>query len=109
MCGEAYAVSSVQSLFMGGVLGGCLAFGPLADAVGRRKAALLSAAILTVGSILLPVANGFPTIAALRFLLGLGNAGLSKYKIGWRKRYKTSKYQFSLPHNISFRSILSPS
>jgi len=50
-------------------------FGPLSDAIGRRRTAAIGWVIFTAGSVIAMTANGFEAVLLGRFLQGVGAAG----------------------------------
>lgn len=80
--GLTFAKSSVILLSSGvGAMVGALFFGWLADRIGRRRVFLATVALFTSGTGLLIFTPeqadlGFPYLAAMRFLIGLGAGGL---------------------------------
>ena len=85
--GEALAVADprdtqlVVSLFIAGMIVGELVFGPVSDAIGRRRTIVLGLAIYTVGTLLGMFAGSFETLLLGRIVQGIGVSGS---KIGSR-------------------------
>ena len=65
----------VLTLFFGGLTAGQLIYGPLADALGRKRAMALGLAVLALGSLVCFFATSFPMVLAGRVVQGLGAAG----------------------------------
>ncbi len=65
----------VLTLFFGGLTAGQLVYGPLADAVGRKRAMVLGLSVLALGSLVCFFATSFPMVLAGRVVQGLGAAG----------------------------------
>lgn len=65
----------VVTTFILGMMLGELVFGPLADAVGRKKAILAGLAIYVAGSLVASFATSFETLIAARIIQGIGAAG----------------------------------
>ncbi|KAI1904349.1 hypothetical protein AGOR_G00004740 [Albula goreensis] len=75
VCEKANFVGVAQTLFMGGILAGSLIFGPLAESLGRKRAAqipMVLMAVFTVGTALSP--NFYLYIAA-QFVVGVSYGG----------------------------------
>ena len=66
------AIKLSLSLFFGGFAVAQLVAGPLADAVGRRKATLIFLTIYLIGSVLASVATTVEAILAARLIQGIG-------------------------------------
>jgi AAHS family 4-hydroxybenzoate transporter-like MFS transporter len=69
------ALGPVFSAGLFGLMLGALAFGPLADRVGRKRIIVLSTAAFGLGTLATVWAEGASSLLALRFLTGLGLGG----------------------------------
>lgn len=84
-------VASITSLtLIGSVIGGAL-FGWIGDRMGRRTSLQLTLGLFAVGSILSAFSTNYPTLAALRFLTGIGlggewGAGMVLFNETWNPR-----------------------
>lgn len=65
----------VLTVFFAGSTGGQLLYGPLTDAMGRRKAMLAGLAVLAVGTLMSVFATSFAMMLAGRVVQGIGAAG----------------------------------
>ncbi len=65
----------ILTLFFGGLTAGQIVYGPLADALGRKRAMVVGLAILTLGSLLCFFATSFPMMLVGRVVQGVGAAG----------------------------------
>lgn len=65
----------VLTLFFGGLTVGQMLYGPLADALGRKRAMVLGLTVLTLGSLLCFFAQSFSMALLGRVIQGLGAAG----------------------------------
>jgi AAHS family 4-hydroxybenzoate transporter-like MFS transporter len=70
------ALAPVFSAGLFGLLIGSLLFGAVADRLGRKPALLLTGVCFGLFTLLTPLANSFESLAAYRFLAGLGIGGL---------------------------------
>jgi MFS family permease len=83
-------VASVTSLtLIGSVIGGAL-FGWLGDRLGRRQALLLTLGVFAIGSVTSAFAWNYASLAALRFVTGIGlggewGAGMVLFNEAWNK------------------------
>jgi MFS transporter, AAHS family, 4-hydroxybenzoate transporter len=72
------SMASFGPIFAAGLFGlmlGAMAFGTLADKIGRRWGIILPVLVYSVFSLLTPFAESFASLFVLRFLAGLGNGG----------------------------------
>lgn len=69
------ARQDVVTYIFGGLAVSQLVFGPISDAVGRKRAALAGFAIFLIGTALCVLASGFETLLLGRVLQGLGAGG----------------------------------
>lgn len=69
-------VGSLASWGLAGLVIGSFLFGSLADFIGRKKTIILSMIIYSVVTGLIGFSNGFTQFAVLRFVAGLGLAGV---------------------------------
>jgi MFS transporter, DHA1 family, multidrug resistance protein len=65
----------ILSMLFGGLTIGLLFYGPLSDAIGRRRALVLGLVLFVAGSLLCALATSFPMLLAGRLLQGFGAAG----------------------------------
>ena len=93
------APQSLSLLFGAGMLGavaGSAFLGPIADAFGRTRTLLLASAMfgaLTIGA---SVASDFTTLAAMRFLAGVGLGGVLPCAIALTSEYSPDQRRASL-------------
>ncbi|XP_038065659.1 solute carrier family 22 member 15-like [Patiria miniata] len=76
VCGNAYKVGLVQSIFMFGVLTGVMLFGMMADKYGRRKISLLGLILMSMFGMLSALTQSYVQFAVTRFLLGMATGGV---------------------------------
>ena len=84
------AMASFGPIFAAGLVGlmlGAMAFGTLADNIGRRWSVMLSVLVYGVFSLLTPLADSFASLLALRFLAGLGCGGTLPNVIALTREY----------------------
>ena len=82
--------SNTSLTLIGSVIGGAL-FGWIGDRMGRRTSLQLTLGLFAVGSILSAFSTNYPTLAALRFLTGIGlggewGAGMVLFNETWNPR-----------------------
>lgn len=65
----------VVMMFFGGLTAGQLVYGPVADALGRRRAMFVGLGVMSLGTLLCATATTFPVLLAGRLLAGFGAAG----------------------------------
>lgn len=65
----------VLTVFFGGLTAGQLCYGPLSDAIGRKRAMYVGLSVLAVGCVVCLTAAAFWIVLAGRFLSGVGAAG----------------------------------
>ncbi len=65
----------ILTTFFGGLTVGQLAYGPVSDAVGRKRTMYLGLGVLAMGTLLCLVAQSFAMMLVGRVLAGLGAAG----------------------------------
>lgn len=65
----------VVMMFFGGLTAGQLVYGPVADALGRRRAMFVGLGVMSLGTLLCATATTFPVFLAGRLLAGFGAAG----------------------------------
>ena len=65
----------ILSTLFGGLTLGLWFYGPLSDAIGRRRALVLGLVLFVAGSLLCAMATSFPMLLAGRLLQGFGAAG----------------------------------
>jgi DHA1 family bicyclomycin/chloramphenicol resistance-like MFS transporter len=65
----------ILTVFFVGITFGQIFYGPLADAVGRRRAMVAGLAVLAAGSLVCLFATSFPTLILGRLVQGVGAAG----------------------------------
>src|ERR1700710_3074769 len=69
------ALGPVFSAGLFGLMIGALAFGPLADRIGRKKIIVLSTLAFGIGALITAFVQDVNTLLAIRFLTGLGLGG----------------------------------
>src|SRR3979409_1453043 len=69
------ALGPVFSAGLFGLMIGALAFGPLADRIGRKKIIVLSTLAFGIGALVTAFVQDVNTLLAIRFLTGLGLGG----------------------------------
>lgn len=77
ICGKAYQVRVVQSVFMSGVMTGAFVFGYISDRFGRRRTLLLSSIAMSAFSFFGGFAPSLALHAACRFLAGMTTASMA--------------------------------
>ncbi|HTJ84713.1 MAG TPA: multidrug effflux MFS transporter [Polyangiaceae bacterium] len=65
----------VLTMFFAGLTFGQLVYGPLADALGRKRSMYVGLSVLAAGTAVCATATSFPIMLAGRFVAGLGAAG----------------------------------
>lgn len=65
----------ILTLFFGGLTAGQIVYGPLSDAVGRKRAMYLGLMVLAIGHLTCLLARTFPMMLVGRLVAGLGAAG----------------------------------
>jgi MFS transporter, AAHS family, 4-hydroxybenzoate transporter len=83
-------MASLGPIFAAGLFGlmlGAMAFGTLADKIGRKWGIILSVLIYSIFSLLTPLADSFASLLVLRFLAGLGNGGALPIVIALTREY----------------------
>jgi AAHS family 4-hydroxybenzoate transporter-like MFS transporter len=71
------AIGPILSLAQWGSLLGSIIFGPCADRWGRRRFLIAAVAVFSLGTLAMPFATSFETLAGIRFVTGLGLGGAS--------------------------------
>ncbi|MBC2637580.1 MULTISPECIES: MFS transporter [unclassified Rhodococcus (in: high G+C Gram-positive bacteria)] len=87
-------VSAFGLVFSAGLVGmmlGGMAFGPIADRIGRRKVILLCTVGVAVFTLLQTIAPNVETLLALRFVCGIGLGGLTPNLIALASEYAPAR------------------
>lgn len=71
------AIGPILSLAQWGSLLGSIIFGPCADRWGRRRFLIAAVLVFSLGTLAMPFATSFETLAGIRFVTGLGLGGAS--------------------------------
>src|SRR3954466_3734459 len=85
------ALTSVFSAGLFGLMLGALSFGPIADRFGRKPVLVLCALFFGLMSLLTPTADSVRSLAALRFLTGLGLGGAMPNAIALTTEYASKR------------------
>jgi MFS transporter, AAHS family, 4-hydroxybenzoate transporter len=88
------SMASFGPIFAAGLFGlmlGAMAFGTLADRIGRKWGIILSVLVYSVFSLLTPLADSFASLLVLRFLAGLGNGGAFPIVIAITREYAPAR------------------
>lgn len=86
-------LGSVISSGLVGMMIGALAFGPLADRIGRKPVLIASTLIFGLGSLLTATAGTVNTLSAWRFITGLGMGGAMPNAIALTSEFMPSRYR----------------
>ena len=86
-------LGSVISSGLVGMMVGALAFGPLADRIGRKPVLIASTLIFAVGSLLTATANTIDAMSLYRLLTGLGMGGAMPNAIALTSEYMPSRHR----------------
>jgi AAHS family 4-hydroxybenzoate transporter-like MFS transporter len=92
-------VSALGPIFGAGLLGltiGALAFGPVADRLGRRRVILVSTAVFGLFSLLTVAAHDFTTLFTCRLLTGIGLGGAMPNIIALTAEYSPTRHRATL-------------
>jgi AAHS family 4-hydroxybenzoate transporter-like MFS transporter len=81
------ALGPVFSAGLFGLMIGALAFGPLADRVGRKAIIIFSTAAFGFGALATVLAHDIPTLLVIRFLTGLGLGGAMPNTVAMTAEY----------------------
>ncbi len=85
------ALGPVFSAGLFGLMIGALAFGPLADRVGRKKIIIFSTAAFGLGAFATAFAQDVTTLLVIRFLTGLGLGGAMPNAIALTSEYNPQR------------------
>ncbi len=85
------ALGPVFSAGLFGLMIGALAFGPLADRVGRKKIIIFSTAAFGLGAFATAFAQDVPTLLLIRFLTGLGLGGAMPNAVALMSEYNPQR------------------
>lgn len=76
VCHSKALMSTVQALYMGGVLVGCIVFGVISDRYGRRRAILIAQLQFSITASLAAFSPYLSIYLACRFLIGMAAPGI---------------------------------
>ncbi|XP_076013203.1 solute carrier family 22 member 13-like [Genypterus blacodes] len=76
VCAKANLVGAAQSVLMGGILAGCLLFGPLAESFGRRRAAQSSVVLMLIFCVTTALCPNIYLYLASQFMVGISFGGI---------------------------------
>jgi MFS transporter, AAHS family, 4-hydroxybenzoate transporter len=86
-------LGTVLSSGLAGMMVGALAFGPVADWIGRKPVLIASTLIFGVGSLLTATAGTIEGLSAFRFLTGLGMGGAMPNAIALTSEFMPTRYR----------------
>jgi AAHS family 4-hydroxybenzoate transporter-like MFS transporter len=92
--GAAFANTFVMSSV--GIMAGALASGPIGDRLGRKPVLLASLILLVVSSLACIYATTVPTLAALRFVTGMGIGTLMPATVALTSDYLPNRHRASI-------------
>ena len=87
------ALGPLLSSGLVGMVGGALAFGPLADRIGRKPVLLLSTIVFSLMSLGTATAGSLQTITVFRLLTGFGLGGALPNTIAMTAEFTPKKYR----------------
>ncbi|TKS80259.1 Solute carrier family 22 member 13 [Collichthys lucidus] len=75
VCDKANLLQVAQTVFMAGILIGCLLFGPFAESFGRKRAAQIPVFVLLIFTVTTGLCPNFYLYLASQFIVGIGYGG----------------------------------
>ncbi|XP_029970956.1 solute carrier family 22 member 13-like [Salarias fasciatus] len=75
VCDKANMVQVAQTVFMAGVVAGCLLFGPFAESFGRKRATQIPLFITVIFALTTALCPNFYLYLASQFMVGIGYGG----------------------------------
>jgi AAHS family 4-hydroxybenzoate transporter-like MFS transporter len=90
------AMGTIFSIAQIGATMGALAFGPLADRLGRKPATMIGVSIIVVFTYLTAIAPSFALLLGIRFIAGIGLAGVIPSILALTSEYAPSRLRGTL-------------